>query len=86
MPSMWQGNTADVTALVPVGERLQKRSDISSFCVVGDRGLVSNDTLEKLEQLSNRKPVPGIGTGFLFDNRRRDRDSNPGCNFRRTLA
>ncbi|MEN8781871.1 MAG: hypothetical protein ABF292_12265 [Desulfobacterales bacterium] len=49
---MWQGNTADVTALVPVGERLQKRSDISSFCVVGDRGLVSKDALEKLEQLS----------------------------------
>jgi len=50
-PEMWPGNTADVTALVPVAERLQKRFAISSFCVVGDRGMVSNDTLEKLEQL-----------------------------------
>jgi len=48
---MWPGNTADVTALVPLAERLQKRFAISSFCVVGDRGMVSNDTLEKLEQL-----------------------------------
>ena len=38
---MWPGNTADVTTLVPVIERLRRRFDIARVCVVADRGMIS---------------------------------------------
>ena len=47
---MWPGNTTDVTTLMPVVERLRKRFGISSFCIVADRGMISADTLDKLDE------------------------------------
>ena len=38
---MWPGNTADVTTLLPVVERMRKRFGVSNFCVVADRGMIS---------------------------------------------
>jgi hypothetical protein len=46
---MWPGNTADVTTLIPVIDRLRTRFAIAGVCVVADRGLISADTLAELE-------------------------------------
>jgi transposase len=46
---MWPGNTADVTTLVPVINRLRSRFAIARVCVVADRGLISAETLAELE-------------------------------------
>src|SRR3954470_23948980 len=41
---MWPGNTADVSVLVPVIDRLRSRFSIGRVCVVADRGMVSAPT------------------------------------------
>src|SRR5437660_7388533 len=46
---MWPGNTADVTTLVPVIDRLRRRFAIARVCVVADRGMISTETLAELE-------------------------------------
>jgi transposase len=46
---MWPGNTADVTPLIPVVDRLRRRFAITRVCVVADRGLISAETLAELE-------------------------------------
>ncbi|MBT8372262.1 MAG: IS1634 family transposase [Deltaproteobacteria bacterium] len=46
---MWPGNTTDVKTLIPVTDRIRKRFGINSFCIVADRGMISADTVEKLE-------------------------------------
>jgi hypothetical protein len=46
---MWPGNTADVTTLIPVVDRLRRRFTIARVCVVADRGLISAETLAELE-------------------------------------
>jgi hypothetical protein len=46
---MWPGNTADVTTLIPVIDRLRSRFAIARVCVVADRGLISAETLAELE-------------------------------------
>jgi len=46
---LWPGNVTDVTSLVPVVERLKSRFGIGSMCVVADRGMISVQTIEKLE-------------------------------------
>ena len=45
----WPGNTADVTSLVPVVDRLRKRFAIRSVCVVADRGMIAEETIAELE-------------------------------------
>jgi transposase len=47
---MWPGNTADVTTLLPVVERMRKRFGVGNFCVVADRGMISAETLRRLEE------------------------------------
>ena len=47
---MWPGNTTDVKTLIPVTDRIRKRFGINSFCVVADRGMISADTIEELEE------------------------------------
>jgi hypothetical protein len=46
---MWPGNTTDVTALMPVVERLGQRFGITRVCVVADRGMISAQTIAALE-------------------------------------
>ena len=46
---MWPGNTTDVTTLLPELERLQSRFSVGQFCVVADRGMISANTLAKLD-------------------------------------
>jgi transposase len=47
---MWPGNTTDVTTLMPEIKRLQSRFGIKNFCIVADRGMISADTLVKLDE------------------------------------
>lgn len=47
---MWPGNTADVTTLIPVVDRLRRRFGIGRVCVVADRGMISEATLAALEE------------------------------------
>jgi len=46
---MWPGNTADVTSLIPVIDRLRKRFAIERVCVVADRGMISAETIAEIE-------------------------------------
>lgn len=43
------GNTADVTLLLPVVERLRRRFGVKRACIVADRGLISADAIAALE-------------------------------------
>ena len=47
---MWPGNTADVTSLLPVIQRIRSRFPIDKLCIVADRGMISGDTLAYLEK------------------------------------
>ena len=47
---IWPGNTADVKTLLPVANRLRQRFGIQQFCIVADRGMISSDTIAKLEE------------------------------------
>jgi hypothetical protein len=46
---LWPGNTADVTTLMKVVERLRARFGIERACVVADRGMISAATMAALE-------------------------------------
>jgi arginine repressor len=48
---LWPGNTADVTTLVPVVDRLGRRFHIRQACIVADRGMISDDTVALLEEV-----------------------------------
>ena len=47
---MWPGNTADVTTLLPVVDRLRDRFGVDRVCVVADRGMISAATIAGLEE------------------------------------
>jgi len=47
---MWPGNTADITTLVPVADRLKTRFGVGQLCLVADRGMVSQKTIAQIEQ------------------------------------
>jgi transposase len=46
---MWPGNTADVTSLLPMVDRLRQRFSIGRICIVADRGMISAETVAALE-------------------------------------
>jgi transposase len=46
---LWPGNLTDVTTLIPVVTRVKERFAIGSVYVVADRGMISAQTIEKLE-------------------------------------
>jgi transposase len=47
---LWPGNTTDVTTLIPIVGRLGQRFAIRKVCIVADRGMISEGTIENLEQ------------------------------------
>ena len=47
---MWPGNTADVSTLIPVIDRLRRRFANARVCVVADRGMISDGTIAGLEE------------------------------------
>jgi len=46
---LWPGNTADVTTLLPVVNRLRQRFRVRRVCIVADRGMISAKTIAALE-------------------------------------
>ena len=46
---LWPGNTADVTTLLPVVERLRSRFGVGRICVVADRGMIAAATISAFE-------------------------------------
>lgn len=46
---LWPGNTADVTTLVPIVDRLRSRFSIGRICIVADRGMISRKTIAGLQ-------------------------------------
>ena len=47
---LWPGNTTDVTTLIPVVDRLRSRFGVRRVCTGADRGMISRETIEALEQ------------------------------------
>jgi hypothetical protein len=47
---MMPGNTADVSVLVPVIDRLRHRFGITRACIVADRGMIAEATIAALEE------------------------------------
>jgi len=46
---LWPGNTADVTTLLPVVDRLRQRFHLHKVCIVADRGMICQETLDELD-------------------------------------
>jgi len=46
---LWPGNTADVTTLLPVVNRLRQRFGVRHVSIVADRGMISASTIAALE-------------------------------------
>ncbi len=46
---LWPGNVTDAKTLIPVVDRLKKRFSIKSICIVADRGMISQATIEQLQ-------------------------------------
>ena len=71
---MWPGNTADVTTLLPVVDRLRKRFSIGRVCVVADRGMISAATIAGLEErkleyiLGARERSDAVARKIVLDN------------------
>jgi transposase len=53
---MWPGNTADVSTLIPVIDRIRTRFHTGQFCIVADRGMISSETVKELW----RREIPYI--------------------------
>jgi transposase len=51
---LWPGNITDVKTLLPIVDRLRKRFAIRSVCVVADRGMISQATIEELQSKERR--------------------------------
>ena len=47
---IWPGNTTDVKTLLPVADRLKKRFPVDMFCLVADRGMISDETVTGLDE------------------------------------
>ena len=47
---MAPGNTADVTVLLPIVDRLRHRFAVGRVCVVADRGMIAEKTIAALEE------------------------------------
>ena len=61
---MWPGNTAEVTTLIPVIDRLRRRFDIARVCVVADRGMISAETMAELEAHPATRPTINMIRNF----------------------
>lgn len=46
---MWPGNSADVRSLVPVVDRLRTHFQVGEVCLVADRGMISQVTIEQIQ-------------------------------------
>ena len=57
---IWPGNTTDVTTLLPIVERLRTRFHIGTVCIVADRGMISEKTMETIENTEGVDYILGV--------------------------
>lgn len=58
---LWPGNTTDVKTLIPIVKRLEGRFQIGRICIVADRGMISQDSIQWLESPGNNMEyIPGV--------------------------
>ena len=50
MSELWPGNTADVTSLVPIVDRLRGYFKVNEICIVADRGMISQAAIGEVKQ------------------------------------
>ena len=76
---LWPGNTADVTTLLPVVNRLRQRFRVRRVSIVADRGMISASTIAALESKemdcdyilgARMRSVKQISQGVLADHGR----------------
>lgn len=46
---LWPGKTTDVKSLVPIVDRLRKQFSVNQVCIVADRGMIRQETIQALE-------------------------------------
>ena len=46
---VWPGHTTDVKTLVPIVDRLKQTFHVESVCMVADRGMISRETIDAIE-------------------------------------
>lgn len=51
---MWPGDTTDVKTLTPVVKRIRERFNVSSLCIVADRGMISKETMSEFDDPANK--------------------------------
>lgn len=51
---LFPGNTADITTLMPVAQRLKNKFGIQEVCIVADRGMISKKTIAAINELGWR--------------------------------
>ena len=49
LSQMWPGNTTDVKSLVPIVDRLRSYFKVNHICIVADRGMISEATIEQIK-------------------------------------
>jgi Transposase DDE domain len=49
LSQLWPGNTADVRSLIPVVDRLRTYFKVHEICIVADRGMISEATIEQIK-------------------------------------
>jgi transposase len=47
---LWPGNTAEVTTLISIVDRLWRKFRIRQICIVADRGMTCQETIQELEE------------------------------------
>lgn len=58
------GNTTDLKTIIPVTQRIKKRFGFWNYCIVADRGMISNSNLQHFQE-------QGDGLSFIFGCRMR---------------
>ena len=63
--SVFEGNTADASTLLPQVQRLRQRFGIERLVIVGDRGLIAQVQIEQLKTLSGVDWITALRSGAL---------------------
>jgi len=57
---LWPGNATDVKSLVPIVDRLRTRFHIREVCIVADRGMISAEVIDEIEQRKGWSYILGV--------------------------
>lgn len=63
--SVFEGNTADPTTLLPQVEKVRDSSGIASLVMVGDRGMISNVQIEAMRKMEGTGWITALKSGAI---------------------